>query len=185
MNNTSGFRKPAEPDLGDKRERRFNPVDRHVGRRILLRRKIMGLSQERLAELLGVTFQQVQKYERGVNRVSASRLLDLSRALNVPIAFFFNDMPSSPATAYGGSHPAGIADGQEACSEQLLSRRETLELVRAYCRIDNASIRKAALELIRSVSPPEYTGNQTIEFSPSMDNIPEVDGAEVDRASSF
>ncbi|MBV8572378.1 MAG: helix-turn-helix transcriptional regulator, partial [Acidobacteriaceae bacterium] len=58
-----------------------------------------------MAELLGVTFQQVQKYERGANRVSASRLLDLSRVLNVPITFFFDDMPSSPASAYGGSHP--------------------------------------------------------------------------------
>ncbi|MBV8071976.1 MAG: helix-turn-helix transcriptional regulator [Acidobacteriaceae bacterium] len=139
---------------------------------------MMGLSQERVAELLGVTFQQVQKYERGANRVSASRLLDLSRVLNVPITFFFDDMPSSPASAYGGSHPAGIA--AEACSEELLSRRETLELVRAYCRIGNASIRKAAFELIKSMSSPEYTKNQAIELSQSMDEIPEIDGAEVE-----
>src|SRR6184192_1119568 len=79
-----------------------NPIDVHVGSRIRLRRTLLGMSQERLGEALGLTFQQVQKYERGVNRVGASRLFDLSRVLDVPISFFFDDMPDSLASVYGG-----------------------------------------------------------------------------------
>ena len=77
------------------RESRPSPIDVHVGSRIRLRRTLLGMSQERLGESLGLTFQQVQKYERGVNRVGASRLFDLSRVLDVPISFFFDDMPES------------------------------------------------------------------------------------------
>src|SRR5437763_2789579 len=83
------------------KESRASPIDQHVGSRIRLRRTLMGMSQERLGEALGLTFQQVQKYERGVNRVGASRLFDLSRVLDVPISFFFDDMPDQLATAYG------------------------------------------------------------------------------------
>src|SRR5271157_4494031 len=75
------------------KEGRPSPIDVHVGSRIRLRRTLLGMSQERLGEALGLTFQQVQKYERGVNRVGASRLFDLSRVLDVPISFFFDDMP--------------------------------------------------------------------------------------------
>src|SRR5271168_979573 len=83
-------------------ETRPSPIDVHVGSRIRLRRTLMGMSQERLGESLGLTFQQVQKYERGVNRVGASRLYDLSRVLDVPISFFFDDMPDSLAANFGG-----------------------------------------------------------------------------------
>src|SRR5918998_2050696 len=75
------------------REHRPSPIDVHVGGRVRLRRTLMGMSQERLGEALGLTFQQVQKYERGVNRIGASRLFDLARVLDVPIGFFFDDMP--------------------------------------------------------------------------------------------
>ena len=85
-----------------KEKERPSPIDVHVGTRIRLRRTLLGMSQERLGEALGLTFQQVQKYERGVNRVGASRLFDLSRVLDVPISFFFDDMPDSLASAYGG-----------------------------------------------------------------------------------
>jgi transcriptional regulator with XRE-family HTH domain len=75
------------------RESRPSPIDVHVGARVRLRRTLLGMSQERLGDALGLTFQQVQKYERGVNRVGASRLFDISRVLDVPISFFFDDMP--------------------------------------------------------------------------------------------
>src|ERR1700681_831166 len=85
-----------------KSERR-NPVDVHVGSRVPLRRTLLGMSQEKLGDAIGLTFQQVQKYERGANRIGASRLFDLSRVLDVPVSFFFEDMvPVAPAEARGG-----------------------------------------------------------------------------------
>ncbi len=136
----------AEQVVGSDRESRPSPIDVHVGSRIRLRRTLLGMSQERLGESLGLTFQQVQKYERGVNRVGASRLFDLSRVLDVPISFFFDDMPDSLAANFGGlpSRRAGT-----------LSRRETLELVRAYYRITDPSIRKRVFDLIKSMGPAE------------------------------
>src|SRR3954465_1224783 len=92
----------TEQATGVERESRPSPIDVHVGSRIRLRRTLLGMSQERLGESLGLTFQQVQKYERGVNRVGASRLFDLSRVLDVPISFFFDDMPDSLAANFGG-----------------------------------------------------------------------------------
>ena len=136
------------------KESRSNPIDVHVGSRIRLRRTLMGMSQERLGEALGLTFQQVQKYERGVNRVGASRLYDLSRVLDVPISFFYDDMPES----VGGVRPisrgvSGFADTQEGFGDDTLSRRETLELVRAYYRISDPGVRKRVFELIKSLVP--------------------------------
>jgi transcriptional regulator with XRE-family HTH domain len=116
------------------------------------------MSQERLGESLGLTFQQVQKYERGVNRVGASRLFDLSRVLDVPISFFFDDMPDALASNFGGlpsRRPAGQADNQDPFGDDTLSRRETLELVRAYYRITDPSIRKRVFDLIKSMGPAE------------------------------
>ena len=131
----------ADDQIGLQRpekESRASPVDGHVGIRIRLRRTLMGMSQERLGEALGLTFQQVQKYERGVNRVGASRLFDLSRVLDVPISFFFDDMPAPIAGAAGGigsRRMFGFADAQDSMggglADELLNRRETLELVRA------------------------------------------------------
>jgi len=116
----------------------------------------MGMSQERLGEALGLTFQQVQKYERGVNRVGASRLYDLSRVLDVPISFFFDDMPESLANTYGGQvsrRPHGFSESQDRFGDDTLNRRETLELVRAYYRITDPSVRKRVFELIKSLVP--------------------------------
>ena len=150
----------AEQVLSGDRESRPSPIDVHVGSRIRLRRTLLGMSQERLGESLGLTFQQVQKYERGVNRVGASRLFDLSRVLDVPISFFFDDMPDSLATNFGGL-PArrpgsnGVTDTQDAFGDDSLSRRETLELVRAYYRITDPSIRKRVFDLIKSMGPAE------------------------------
>jgi len=141
---------------------KHNPIDGHVGARMRLRRTLMGMSQERLGEALGLTFQQVQKYERGVNRVSASRLYDLARVLDVPISFFFDDMPNAVTAVYGQTpggysarHVSGFADTQDSFGHQddALNRRETLELVRAYYRIPDAAVRKRMFELIKSLSP--------------------------------
>ena len=144
------------------RESRASPVDGHVGVRIRLRRTLMGMSQERLGEALGLTFQQVQKYERGVNRVGASRLFDLSRVLDVPISFFFDDMPAPMAAAtmasggIGSRRMFGFADAQDSMggglADELLSRRETLELVRAYYKITDAGVRKRVFDLIKSMA---------------------------------
>lgn len=158
---------PATDEVADRpeRESRSSPVDAHVGTRIRLRRTLLGMSQERLGEALGLTFQQVQKYERGVNRVGASRLFDLSRVLDVPIAFFFDDMPEPLASAYGAQggpigprRSFGFADAQDAfgatqAADESMNRRETLELVRAYYRITDPSVRKRVFELIKSLVP--------------------------------
>jgi transcriptional regulator with XRE-family HTH domain len=147
----------AEQVMSTDRESRPSPIDVHVGSRIRLRRTLLGMSQERLGESLGLTFQQVQKYERGVNRVGASRLFDLSRVLDVPISFFFDDMPDSLAANFGGvpSRRAGGVEPQDPFGDDTLSRRETLELVRAYYRITDPSIRKRVFDLIKSMGPAE------------------------------
>jgi transcriptional regulator with XRE-family HTH domain len=138
------------------KEGRPSPIDVHVGSRIRLRRTLLGMSQERLGEALGLTFQQVQKYERGVNRVGASRLFDLSRVLDVPISFFFDDLPESLAGTYGHSRRAvGFAETQNGFNDDALNRRETLELVRAYYRIIDPAVRKRVFELIKSMGPTE------------------------------
>jgi transcriptional regulator with XRE-family HTH domain len=116
------------------------------------------MSQEKLGDALGLTFQQVQKYERGVNRVGASRLFDLSRILDVPISFFFDDIPEAVALSFG-NRPAGrrfgASEAQEVLLDDTLNRRETLELVRAYYRINDPSVRKKVYELIKSMGPAE------------------------------
>ncbi len=134
-----------------------DPKDVHVGARIRLRRGMLGLSQERLAEALGVTFQQVQKYERGVNRVGASRLYDLARVLDVPIGFFYDDMPDETArrdVPLSGARLAfGAAEVQQPYGEDPMARRETQDLVRAYYRITDPTVRKRVLDLVRSLAP--------------------------------
>ncbi len=141
------------------REGRSSPVDVHVGGRIRLRRTLLGMSQERLGEALGLTFQQVQKYEHGANRVSASRLFDLARVLDVPISFFYDDMPEEIGGAPPGlgSRPSsGFADSQDAFGQdEALHRRETLELVRAYYRIGNPALRRRVFDLIKTMGPSE------------------------------
>src|SRR3974390_2286355 len=104
----AGMARPEQVTGADK-ESRPSPIDIHVGSRIRLRRTLLGMSQERLGEALGLTFQQVQKYERGVNRVGASRLFDLSRVMDVPISFFFDDMPDTLANSFGGLHGRRVA----------------------------------------------------------------------------
>jgi len=137
------------------REHRPSPIDIHVGARVRLRRTLLGMSQEKLGEALGLTFQQVQKYERGVNRIGASRLFDLARVLDVPIGFFFDDMPEVNGGNVAVRRTAGFAETQEGFEDETLHRRETLELVRAYYRITDNSIRKRVFDLIKSLAPNE------------------------------
>jgi transcriptional regulator with XRE-family HTH domain len=140
------------------REHRASPIDAHVGARVRLRRTLLGMSQEKLGDALGLTFQQVQKYERGVNRIGASRLFDLARLLDVPIGFFFDDLPPE----MGGnnavrSRPAyfGLSEAQDGLDDEQMSKRETLELVRAYYRITDPAVRKRVFDLIKSLAPSE------------------------------
>lgn len=138
------------------REHRPSPIDVHVGSRVRLRRTLLGMSQEKLGEALGLTFQQIQKYERGVNRIGASRLFDLARVLDVPIGFFFDDMPDSMGGGLAASRrPTGLSDAQDGFEDDTLHRRETLELVRAYYRITDSSVRKRVFELIKSLTPTD------------------------------
>ncbi|NIZ00835.1 helix-turn-helix domain-containing protein [Thalassospira lucentensis] len=127
-----------------------NPVDIHVGARVRLRRTLLGMSQEKLGEAIGLTFQQVQKYERGANRVGASRLYDLSRVLEVPVSFFFDDMPDEIASK-SVHQRREMSESPDPFDNDPMNRRETLELVRAYYRITDPNQRKKIFELVKSM----------------------------------
>ena len=133
-----------------------NPVDKHVGARIRLRRNILHLTQQKLADLLGLTFQQVQKYEKGLNRVGASRLWDISRVLEVSMDFFFEDMDNEVATQSPRMLKANekyiLAEKQHTFKDDPMNRKETLELIRAYYKIPNRKIAKELYELIVMLS---------------------------------
>lgn len=130
-----------------------NPIDVHVGRRVRLRRTLLGMSQEQLGDALNITFQQVQKYERGSNRISASRLWDIAQILDVPVSFFFDDMSDDTAAHSPRRMKAGTAkDEYEENPTDPMARRETLELVRAYYSIKNPNLRKRITEMVKSVA---------------------------------
>lgn len=128
-----------------------NPVDVHVGGRVRLRRTLLGLSQEKLGEAIGLTFQQVQKYERGANRIGASRLYDLSRVLDVPVSFFYEDMADDTANMSPRNITQDVVE-PEAGEADPMTKRETLELVRAYYRITDSSVRKRVYDLTKSLA---------------------------------
>jgi transcriptional regulator with XRE-family HTH domain len=125
-----------------------NPIDVRVGARLRLRRNMVRLSQEKLGEAIGLTFQQVQKYERGANRIGASRLHELSRVLDVPVSFFFDDIDPVRAPAMGGFSER-VAEDFEA---DPLRKPETLELVRAYFSIEDAAVRRRLLDLAKALA---------------------------------
>jgi transcriptional regulator with XRE-family HTH domain len=136
--------------MRDAADRSPNPVDLHVGSRIRMRRKILGVSQERLADSLGLTFQQVQKYERGSNRVSASKLYEIAATLQAQVAYFFE----------GLADPAIAADEQaETGTEQFvhdfLMTPEGLELAGLFPKITRARVRRRILDLVRSMAEEE------------------------------
>lgn len=125
-----------------------NPIDVHVGSRVRLRRTMLGMSQEKLGEALGITFQQIQKYEKGTNRVGASRLQNISKILNVPVSFFFEDAP--------GDAPGGQPGMAEANSSNyvvdFLSSSEGLQLNRAFVKISDAKVRRKIVDLVKALA---------------------------------
>ncbi len=124
-----------------------HPVDVHVGKRLRLRRTILGLSQEAIGNAIGVTFQQVQKYERGVNRMGSSRLYDFSKILAIPVAYFFDEMDKPTS-----GNATGVAEDAPAFEHEKMSSRETLEMMRAYYRIADAQTRKRIFELVKALA---------------------------------
>ncbi|RAU21747.1 transcriptional regulator [Paramagnetospirillum kuznetsovii] len=143
-------RRPSRGRLADGSA---NPIDAHVGTRLRLRRTLLGMSQDSLGMAIGMTFQQVQKYERGANRISASRLFDLSRTLDVPISYFFEGLSdaaqaASPAAVIKGSAPASVDDQ----GRSPMAKRETLELVRAYYRISDPKVRDQVYALAKALA---------------------------------
>ena len=130
-----------------------NAVDVHVGKRVRLRRTLLGMSQEQLGASLNITFQQVQKYERGANRISSSRLWDISQILDVEISYFFDDMTddtmrSSPRRVSRGEN----IDFDDDNVRDPMARRETLELVRTYYSIESSKVRKRISEMVKSLA---------------------------------
>src|SRR5580658_3835618 len=126
-----------------------NPIDIQVGARVRLRRNMLGLSQEKLGEAIGLTFQQVQKYERGATRIGASRLHELSRILDVPVSFFFDTVDPVRAPAI----PSGFAEPDAGAFEaDPLRRTETIELVNAYYEIEDPIVRRRMFDLAKALA---------------------------------
>ncbi len=145
-----------EGDDPPRGSRRANPMDVHVGSRVRLRRMLLGMSQEKLGEHLGLTFQQVQKYEKGVNRIGASRLFDLARVLGVPIQFFYDEAPNG---ARGAEAQAGFAEQpNESYVVEFLGSREGLELNKAFSRITDPRVRRSIVEMVRALAGDESAG---------------------------
>lgn len=126
-------------------KRKPNPIDIHVGSRVRLRRAMVGMSQEKLGEALGITFQQIQKYEKGANRIGASRLQQIASVLNTPIAFFFEDAPGSPEQGMAESSSTNYVI-------DFLSSSEGLQLNRAFLKIGDPKIRRKIIELVRTLA---------------------------------
>ena len=127
-----------------------NPVDKYVGSRVRMRRIMLGMSQEKLGEALGLTFQQVQKYEKGTNRVGASRIQQISEILRVPVSFLFEGGPSGTANAEDfseGTSPAYVSD--------FLATSEGLALTRAFTRISDDKLRRSIVEMVEQIAARE------------------------------
>lgn len=151
MNTTDEIKTPRKRNSrGRTPSGKPNPIDVHVGGRVRLRRALLGMSQEKLGDALGLTFQQVQKYERGANRIGSSRLFDLSRVLDVPVSFFFDDMPAEVGSL-SPRHMMGIADEPAEFGADPMNRRETVDLVRVYYRIADPSVRRRVLDLAKAL----------------------------------
>ena len=129
------------------------PIDKHVGKRLRVRRSLLGLSQEKLAEQVGVTFQQIQKYERGTNRVSSSRLYQFSIILGVPIDYFFDEMDKAiePESTLGMSDNSQESFGTDD-AEDIMQNKETIKLVRTYYKIKDKNARQDILKLMNTLA---------------------------------
>ena len=147
MSNDQMLNQAEEPE---RNSRRANPMDVHVGGRVRLRRMLLGMSQEKLGEHLGLTFQQVQKYEKGVNRIGASRLFELARVLGVPVQFFYDEAPSG--AVIHGVAPGFAESSGESYVVEFLASREGLELNKAFSRISDPKVRRAITDLVKSLA---------------------------------
>jgi len=125
-------------------------IDAHVGSRIRLRRTLLGMSQEQLGEAMSLTFQQIQKYERGANRIGSSRLYQLSQVLNVPVSYFFDDLPADERM----QDLAVKEPPQTTFETRRMTKRETLELVRAYFKIEDAAVRQRIFDIVKAAGKP-------------------------------
>lgn len=145
-----------------------DPIDRHVGSRVRMQRILMKMSQEKLGEALGLTFQQVQKYEKGLNRIGASRLQQISKTLSVPPSFFFEGAPSL-STAEGASGFAEESSSQFVVD--FLSTAEGLHLNRAFARIKDPKVRKRVLDLVTTLAEQEGDEGQVDAHSPGNGSL--------------
>jgi transcriptional regulator with XRE-family HTH domain len=139
----------GEEEMKEKEnKKRPNPTDIHVGSRIRMRRNMLGMSQEKLGESLGITFQQIQKYEKGTNRVGASRLQAIASILDVPVSFFFADAPGTES-----SELTGMSEGKAAnFVVDFVNSGEGLQLNRAFARITDAKIRRRIIDLVKALA---------------------------------
>ena len=128
------------------RQKSPSPIDKHVGSRVRMRRLMLNMSQEKLADALGLTFQQVQKYEKGVNRIGAGRLFEVSRILNVPVDFFYEGVNATPTSAN---------EQESAPVMEFVSSGEGLQLSLAFMKIKDAKVRKRVLDLVKSLAEEE------------------------------
>ena len=139
-----------------------NPIDKHVGSRVRMRRMMLGMSQEKLGDALGLTFQQVQKYEKGSNRIGASRLQQISLILQVPVAFFFEGAPSPTGTSGFGESPS------PEFVTSVLATSEGLSLVRAFSRIENSKLRRRIVDLVEEMVSEKPRDARSVPHRPSQ-----------------
>jgi transcriptional regulator with XRE-family HTH domain len=140
-----------------------NPIDKHVGSRVRMRRVLLGMSQEKLGEALGLTFQQVQKYEKGTNRIGASRLQQISKSLNVPPAYFFEGAPSFDSGTTDSFVHSAAAEAGSAYVVDFISTMEGLHLNRAFARIKEPKVRKRIVDLVTAIA-----GDDEFEDAPAV-----------------
>jgi transcriptional regulator with XRE-family HTH domain len=146
----------------DSHSRKPDPIDMHVGSRVRLRRMVVGMSQEKLGERMGLTFQQIQKYEKGTNRIGASRLLQLSHILDVPVQFFFEEGPIG--TRVSGAMMTFAEPKQESYVMDFINTRDGLELNRAFVKISDPRVRRRVIDLVRALSDEAGPGAEPDRF---------------------
>lgn len=144
-----------------------NPIDRHVGSRVRMRRVMLGMSQEKLGESLGLTFQQVQKYEKGTNRIGASRLQQISRTLDVPPAFFFDGAPMDAVPRSDGGPLRVAEESSPSYVSDFLSTSEGLHLNMAFARIQDPKVRKRIIDLVVALAEGDHHADLVVHESPN------------------
>jgi transcriptional regulator with XRE-family HTH domain len=140
-------------------DKKPHPVDVHVGGRVRLRRTMLGISQDKLGEGLGLTFQQVQKYEKGVNRIGASRLFEISHLLNVPVQFFYDGFASMERGVYGFAE--GETDDDGGAFMNLLKSPEGIQLCKAFAEIGDPKVRRRVVDLVKTLADGAKASAQT------------------------